>query len=332
MSKALVASFVALICATPALAQTGDTPSKTLKTNFINAEGKQIGTATLSQTLNGVLIQTDLRGLPPGEHGFHIHETGKCEANNGFESAGGHFAPRGQQHGFLTAGGPHAGDLPNQIVGQNGRLQADVLAAYVTLEAGRDVSLLDQDGSALVVHSKADDYKSQPSGNAGDRIACAVISSGRDQQAAFGQRQGQALNTQPGRAQTGSETDKPLRIAQNSANQSRSARSEDRRNPAAQDRSANRDASGLDPDLQVTVSLIYQGWSAKDVIGQTVYGPNGNELGEVQDLIVNSDGTVKSIVVEGGGFLDIGDATFRIAWSKVDMTPGQEGVSVPISE
>jgi Cu-Zn family superoxide dismutase len=140
---------------------------------FINQHGHQLGTATLTQTPHGVLITADLSGVPPGEHGFHIHETGRCDPPS-FESAGAHYALRGQQHGYLGAGGAHAGDLPNQFVGQDGRLRTHVFTPSVTLRAGQ-ATLFDADGSALVVHAKADDYRSQPAGEAGGRLACAVI-------------------------------------------------------------------------------------------------------------------------------------------------------------
>jgi Cu-Zn family superoxide dismutase len=175
MRRSLVFSTALLACATPALAQ-GYAATDAVKANFINAEEQPLGTATLTQTPTGVLIQMDVRNLPPGEHAFHIHQTGKCEAAAKFESAGPHFATDGQEHGFQSAGGPHAGDLPNQTVDQSGRLKADVLAHGVTLKRGEKGSLLDGDGSALVIHAKADDYRSQPSGEAGGRIGCAVIS------------------------------------------------------------------------------------------------------------------------------------------------------------
>jgi superoxide dismutase, Cu-Zn family len=144
---------------------------------FVDGKGRKIGNATLMQTPNGVLIDIDLSGLPPGEHAFHIHQTGRCDAADGFKSAGDHFAARGHQHGFKVEGGPHAGDMMNQFVGEDGRLRAHVVNTRVSLRDA-EASLFDQDGSALVVHAKADDYKSQPSGNAGDRIACAVIERG----------------------------------------------------------------------------------------------------------------------------------------------------------
>lgn len=144
------------------------------KAPFQDRNGKPVGNAVLTQTPHGVLIAIALEGLPPGEHGFHIHERGQCDAADGFESAGGHYAPAGHPHGFMAEGGPHAGDMPNLFVSEQGQVRAHVLNPRVSL-AGKEAPLLDQDGSALVAHAKADDYRSQPSGAAGDRIACAVV-------------------------------------------------------------------------------------------------------------------------------------------------------------
>ncbi len=143
--------------------------------DVIGGDGKVIGSVALTQTPNGVLIAAKIEGLPAGEHGFHIHEKGVCDAADGFKSAGGHYAPNGHDHGIKEATGPHAGDMPNQFVGEDGVLEAHVLNSAVTLGEGSN-SLNDADGSALMVHSGADDYISQPSGAAGSRIACAVLS------------------------------------------------------------------------------------------------------------------------------------------------------------
>ena len=138
------------------------------------ADGKSAGTARLEQTPHGVLIRAALEKLSPGEHAFHVHETGKCEPP-GFQSAGGHFNPAHHKHGIKSPEGQHAGDMPDIFVPAGGKLTVEVLVPGVTLAPGGPDSLLDADGSALVVHAKADDDVTDPAGNAGDRIACGVI-------------------------------------------------------------------------------------------------------------------------------------------------------------
>ena len=140
---------------------------------LVNGKGETIGSATLIQTPNGVLVTAEAANLPLGPHGFHIHEVGRCDASGGFESAGGHYNPTGGPHGYMVENGPHAGDMPNQTVGADGKLRAEVFNPNVSF-SGKN-TLFDGDGSALLVHATADDYRSQDSGNAGGRIACGVI-------------------------------------------------------------------------------------------------------------------------------------------------------------
>jgi Cu-Zn family superoxide dismutase len=142
------------------------------KAELKNAEGRTIGEAKLEQTKDGIRIKGDITGLPPGAHAFHIHEVGKCEAP--FESAGGHFNPGHKKHGKDNPQGMHAGDLPNIQVTDGRPVKIDVVARGLSLDGGAQ-SVFDADGSALVIHAAADDYKSDPAGNAGDRIACGVI-------------------------------------------------------------------------------------------------------------------------------------------------------------
>ena len=111
-------------------------------------------------------------GVAPGTYGIHLHAVGKCDAP--FESAGPHFNPGNHKHGMMSGEG-HAGDMPNLHVPQSGELVVEVLNSAVTLAKGKPNSLLDNDGASLVIHAKADDYKSDPAGNAGDRVACGVI-------------------------------------------------------------------------------------------------------------------------------------------------------------
>ncbi len=135
-------------------------------------DGKVIGTITLTETPQGVLLNGDLNGLPPGPHGFHVHAVGKCEPP--FTSAGGHFNPENKKHGFHDASGAHAGDLPNLHAVADGKAMVDAVAAGLTL-AGGSKSLLDQDGASIVIHAKADDYKTDPAGESGDRIVCGIV-------------------------------------------------------------------------------------------------------------------------------------------------------------
>lgn len=136
-------------------------------------DGSDMGTVEVTSTPLGVLFKADLSGLPQGTHAFHIHETGKCDGD--FTSAGGHYNPGDNAHGFLAAEGPHAGDMTNFVVpSSDGAAEFEEFNAMVTL-AGSDAPLNDADGSALMVHSGADDYISQPTGDAGGRISCGVI-------------------------------------------------------------------------------------------------------------------------------------------------------------
>ena len=172
MKKQLLLS-AALSAAMLAFTVGAQEPMHTARATFVNSEGSEIGVATLTETPQGVLIEYALNNVPEGEHGFHIHETGACEGAD-FKSAGGHYNPRGHEHGYKTEKGIHAGDMPNQFAGKDGTLRGHLLNANVSL-GDSEGALFDDDGSAIVVHSGADDYSSQPSGDAGDRIACAVI-------------------------------------------------------------------------------------------------------------------------------------------------------------
>lgn len=140
---------------------------------FINSEGMPVGTAIMKQTPNGVLMDVELRNLSPGWHAFHIHETGRCDTPD-FESAGGHYNPGNVPHGFEVKNGYHAGDFPNIYVNERGTAQFQLFTKRISL-GGDDRSLFDNDGSAIVVHSGQDNYRAQPSGEAGARVACAAI-------------------------------------------------------------------------------------------------------------------------------------------------------------
>jgi Cu-Zn family superoxide dismutase len=143
------------------------------KAELHNGQGELVGIAMLAETVDGVRVVAQVHGLQPGYHGFHIHEVGKCESP-GFKSAGQHFDPYGAHHGLKGPNGFHAGDLPNLLVAPDG---TGVLVAYaplVTLRAGQN-SLFHDGGTAVIVHSQSDDQRTDPSGDAGDRLACGVI-------------------------------------------------------------------------------------------------------------------------------------------------------------
>lgn len=140
-----------------------------------NNKGEKIGTADLEQQFEGVKITLTASNLTPGEHGFHIHEKGTCKEPD-FKSAGGHFNPTDASHGTNHDKGPHAGDLPNLNVNDDGMVQEEILAEQVTLKSGEENSLISKQGTALVIHEGEDDKTSQPSGDAGKRVACGVIS------------------------------------------------------------------------------------------------------------------------------------------------------------
>jgi len=149
----------------------------TIDARLVGTNGQEIGKVEFRETASGVVwLVATVSGLPPGLHGFHIHETGLCEVADGFESAGGHLTG-GMDHGVLYKGGPHPGDLPNFYVQNDGKMQVEVFLSEASGSGNwfEESGIFDADGSAIVIHSKPDDYMSQPSGNAGERIACGVI-------------------------------------------------------------------------------------------------------------------------------------------------------------
>lgn len=166
-------TLTSIVCCAMALASaTHAAPGDKARAEMKSRDGNVLGTVTLTETPQGVLLTGELSQLSPGPHGFHLHAVGKCESP--FTSAGGHFNPEGKKHGFHNASGSHAGDLPNLHAASDGKAVVDTVAAGLTLSRG-EKSLLDQDGAAVVVHANADDYKTDPAGGSGDRIACGIV-------------------------------------------------------------------------------------------------------------------------------------------------------------
>lgn len=173
----LRATFLTAIAAT-ALAgctttgTTGATAGRTATAPLRTATGADVGTVTATEMAGGIQIRIDARGMPAGLHGAHVHTVGRCDAPD-FTTAGGHWNPTAKQHGTSNPAGPHAGDAPNLTIGADGSGSVTIM-----LPAGTMDGLLDADGSAFVIHANADDYKTDPSGNSGGRIACGVFAAG----------------------------------------------------------------------------------------------------------------------------------------------------------
>lgn len=164
-------AFPSLAIAAAALAGCAavDVPIAAPPVALVNASGQPIGSVTPAQTSGGVSLAISSSGLPHGLHGVHVHAVGRCDGP-GFESAGPHWNPAARKHGLQNPQGAHAGDLPN-ITASSGGIARDI----VVLAATSLADLGDADGSALVIHAQADDYLTDPSGNSGGRIACAVL-------------------------------------------------------------------------------------------------------------------------------------------------------------
>ena len=171
--RTTLALLTLCLLASPAFAKPKDTLVVPIKTST----GEDAGTATFTQEKSKLSIKLDLKNLPVGQHAVHIHAKSACDAPD-FKSAGGHFNPENKQHGTLNPMGHHAGDLPQNVeIGEGHVGQATFKVDYLSLDPTSPNSILANGGTAIIVHEKPDDMKTDPTGNAGNRIACGVITS-----------------------------------------------------------------------------------------------------------------------------------------------------------
>jgi superoxide dismutase, Cu-Zn family len=170
--------FLKLLCVTMLVILTAACSMSTEQASQATAElkdkdGKAIGVATFRESSGGVTVDVNVKGLTPGLHAVHVHAVGRCDAP-AFTSAGGHFNPAQKKHGYKSPEGAHAGDLPNMLVAKDGTGRFEAFTDGMTLKPGA-TSVFDKDGSALVIHAGVDDNVTDPTGNAGDRAACGII-------------------------------------------------------------------------------------------------------------------------------------------------------------
>jgi Cu-Zn family superoxide dismutase len=169
-SKLVLVFLSALLCSTVAF---GQAAPKSAHADIVNAQGQNIGSAKIVPAKKGVKIEVNVSQLPPGKHGIHIHAVGKCDGP-AFTTAGGHLNPDTKKHGKDNPEGPHAGDLLMIEAKADGTAKATLLDTMVTLGDGPN-SVFHEGGTSIVIHEKEDDYKTDPAGNSGARIACGVI-------------------------------------------------------------------------------------------------------------------------------------------------------------
>tara|TARA_R110000824_G_scaffold218098_1_gene404581 strand:- start:809 stop:1396 length:588 start_codon:yes stop_codon:yes gene_type:complete len=155
----------------------GEVSGNVARAELVGADQAKYGEVIVAQGDNGLIVNIKAKGMSPGPHGVHIHETGKCEGPD-FKSAGGHWNPAGKQHGFDNPQGAHAGDFFNLDIGADGTGSLEAMVSGGKLSDG-DIALMDADGAAVVVHEGPDDLKTDPSGDSGGRLACGVFVRGR---------------------------------------------------------------------------------------------------------------------------------------------------------
>ncbi|MDD9961747.1 MAG: superoxide dismutase family protein [Gammaproteobacteria bacterium] len=167
--------IIAIACAALATVLASMTVSATDRAGaeILNAEGSVVGKASFEQTPTGVLMFVDVTDLPPGAHGIHLHGTGACAPD--FTAAKGHVNPDQTPHGLRNPDGPDNGDLPNLYVAADGSAKAEFFTTRVSVVEGDAPALLDEDGSAVIIHDQPDDHMTQPIGGAGGRIGCGII-------------------------------------------------------------------------------------------------------------------------------------------------------------
>lgn len=156
------------------------TETETVTVDMLNNDGEEVGTATFEETETGVTLNLNLEGIPEGEYGMHIHEVGMATPPT-FEDAGSHFNPTDVEHGVDSESGPHIGDLPNLVVPEDGVVDEVIEVPDTTLQADGENTLNSEQGTSLIVHTDADDYASQPTGDAGDRMLGGVIFPGNEE-------------------------------------------------------------------------------------------------------------------------------------------------------
>jgi superoxide dismutase, Cu-Zn family len=164
---------IVLLCSTAAYGGQRDVEPAPVKVEMTNAQGENIGSATLTPDAKGVKVAIQVSKLPPGSHGFHIHTAGACDPP-AFKTAGDHFNPFKKQHGLQNPTGPHGGDLPNLVVGPDGTGKMEAVAPQLSFTDGPK-SIFHPGNTALIIHANADDERTDPDGRAGDRIACGII-------------------------------------------------------------------------------------------------------------------------------------------------------------